>query len=217
MNQSNQSGYILQERVFKNNGTSVSYPIIISGDNKEKVDSLNDIILGDINKILSIYSADAFLPHTEGPDVFLLDTLRIRYDIMRNDNNYLSIFYTADFYSPYAAYPTQAVYTTNIDVQKARRIKLADIIDVDDNFINDFLLWKPVDINPMYIQGIRDYILGLGLETIRRGFSFSDIIGPENFLGIFSYLKPDKIGISISMPIYLGNHAEYERTYEITI
>lgn len=211
MDQNSGGGYIIEERTFQNNGIYVSYPLIVSGADSAKIGLINDIILGDVNKILSIYSADAFTPPTEGPDIFLRDTLHIRYDIMRNDAYYLSIFYTADFYSPYGAYPTQMVYTTNIDLQNEKRIILSDILKVDDNLINEFLSWEPVNINPQYLQGIRDYFQGLGLATLRRGFNSTDIIGSDNYLGIFSYLKPNRIGISISVPNYLGNHAEYER------
>lgn len=210
MNQNSGSRYVIEERIFRNNGTVASYPLIVSGDEGEKLDALNELILGDVNKILRTYSADAFVPPTGMPDVFMRDTLNLRYNIMRNDNNFLSIFYTADFFSPYGAYPTQTVYTTNIDVQNAKRIRLSDIITVDDALINEFLSWEPVNINPKYIRGIRDYIQGLGSETLKRGFSSADIIGPGNFLGIFSYLRPGRIGISISLPNYLGHHAEYE-------
>lgn len=215
MDQNSGGRYITKERIFRNNGTVVSYPFIVSGDSERKIDSLNEIILGDVNKILDIYSADAFASPAGESDFFPADTLHIRYDIMRNDAFYLSIFYTADFYSPYGAYPTQMVYTTNIDLQNERRIKLSDITPVDDGFINDILSGTPVNTDPKYIRGIQDYFLGLGRETLRRGFNSADIIGPDNVLGIFSYLKPGILGISISLPIYLGNHAEYEKNIKI--
>lgn len=210
MSKNSGSRYVIEEKIFRNNGTVASYPLIVSGDATEKLDALNEIILEDLNKILRTYSADAFKPPAGMPDVFMGDTLNLSYDVLRNDSNYLSIFYTADFFSPYAAYPTQTVYTTNIDVQNAKRIKLSDLTSVDDALITEFLSWEPVNINPGYIRGIRDYIRGLGTETLRRGFSSADIIGPGNFLGIFSYLKPGRLGLSISLPNYLGNHAEYE-------
>ncbi|HPU63009.1 MAG TPA: hypothetical protein PK304_02535 [Mobilitalea sp.] len=210
MNRSNGIKYSLQERIFRNNGTLASYPFVVSGGSKEERDALNEIIMGDINKIISLYSANTFLPPAKDTDLYLRDTLNIGYVIMRNDDYYLSIFYTADFFSPYGAYPTQMVYTTNIDLQSIKRIKLTDLITVDDSFINEVLSGNPVNVNPDYIQGIKDYFQGLGSDVIKRGFAFADIIGPGNFLGIFSYLKPDVIGISIALPNYLGSHAEYE-------
>ncbi|CRZ34627.1 hypothetical protein DFR55_101393 [Herbinix hemicellulosilytica] len=210
MNRSGAIKYDLQERIFQNNGTYASYPFVISGGSKEERDALNKVILGDINKILSLYSADAFLPPAKDTDLFLRDTLHIGYVIMRNDETYLSIFYTADFFSPYGAYPTQMIYTTNIDLKNIKRLKLQDLITVDVNFIDKVLSGNPVNVNPDYIRGIKDYFQGLGMDVINRGFAFADIIGPGNFLGIFSYIKPDVIGISISVPNYLGNHVEYE-------
>lgn len=214
MNRDSESRYMLTERIFQNNGTYVSYPVIISGDSEENLNVLNEIIIGDVNKILSLYDVYKALPPAGGKDLFLGNTLNMGYEIKRNDEDYLSIFYTADFFSPYGAYPTQSVYTTNIDLQNLKRLKLADITAVNDTLLNEFLSWQPVGVNPQYIQGIRDYIEGLGAGTLKAGFASADIIGPENILGIFSYLKPDRIGISISLPIYLGNHAEFEKEYE---
>jgi len=212
MSQNSGNGLLIEERIFRNNGTFISYPIVVAGDSKEKTDIINQIILGDINRILDLYSADAFEPPKSGPDIFPGDTLHIGYKIMRNDAYYLSIFYTADFFSPYGAYPTQTVYTTNIDLLNEKRLRLADLIRADDSLTDEFLSWEPVNISPQDIQGIRDYIRGLGTEIVKRGFASADIIGPDNILGIFSYIKPDRLGISISLPIYLGNHAEYEKT-----
>lgn len=215
MDQNKSDLIMIEERTYQNNGTYVSYPLIVSGKDRDIIDLLNNIILMDINKILSIYSADAFTGPTEGPDIYLQDRLNIRYDIMRNDPRFLSILYTADFYSPYAAHPTQLTYTTNIDLQNYKRLKLSDFIQVNDFFIDEFIYWEPAanDMNdPQLIQGIRNYIRGLGREVLIRGFNTADIIGSDNLLGIFSYLKPSKIGISISVPNYLGDHAEFERS-----
>lgn len=214
----NGDGYEVKENTFQRNGIYVAYPIIVSETDSEKVDVWNNIILQDIGGILKIYSDYTFISPPEGKNLYLPDTLRITYVIKRNDSRYLSIFYIADFYSPYAAYPTQMIYTTNIDKKNDRRMKLSDFIANVGSLADDINSWdivtKDSEIKE-FPQAVRDYIKGLGKEILRMGFESADIIGPDNYLGIYSYLTPDKLGISISLPNYLGDHAEFERAIPI--
>jgi len=212
MNQ--RSGLVLTEKTYQDNGVYVSYPQAVSDTGKSRTDLINGIILADINRFLNLYSKDVIAPPAAGSGLFLRDTLHIGYEIMRNDDRILSIFYTADFYSPYAPHPTQLIFSTNIDLINNRRLKLSDILQVDDVLPDEFLFWEPVG-NGQYINEIRDYIRGLGKEVLRSGFGSADIIGSMNRLGIFSYLKPNRIGISISVPNYLGDHAEFEKNLQL--
>lgn len=206
--------YRIEERIYKGMGIYASYPIFVSIEGKERQDILNNIILEDINKILSLYSGYAFTQPAKEEDLYKSDILYINYEIMRKDEHYLSILYKADFFSPYAAHPTQLIYTTNIDLKNNRRIQLSDIIEVNRYLIENFTLWRLVTKEGdkgEYLQAINDYISGLGKEILWMGFKKADIIGPDNYLEIFSYLRPDTIGISISVPNYLGDHVEFER------
>ncbi len=210
----NSGGYEIQDKIFQKNGTYVSYPVLISETDSEKINAWNNIILQDIGRILNIYSAYTFAPPPEGEDLYLPDTLHVTYEIKRNDIRYLSIVYTADFYSPYAAYPTQIIYTTNIDKTNDRRLRLSDVIPDRRSLANELTSWDIVseyDDHKEYSGAVRDYISGLGKEIIYMGLESADFIGPDNYLGIYSYLTPDKLGISISVPHYLGDHVEYER------
>lgn len=211
MEQINGDGKVIKKKIYQNNSTYLAYPFIVSGTDKEKLKLWNNIILEDVNNILKIYTAYVF-------DIFQPNTLRIGYKIKRKDEHYLSIFYRADFYSPYAAYPTQLVYTTNISLDNSRRLRLSDIIEVDSSLVDDILSWDIVikdsdhKDNMEYLQLVRDYIGGLGKEVLHMGFESADIIGSDNYLGIYSYLTYDNIGISISVPNYLGDHVEFEQS-----
>lgn len=206
-------GYNIKKKTFQGNGTYVTYPIIIFEANEEKQDIWNKIIFEDIGKVLKIYSAYAYAPHTDGADILQMDTLHITYDIKRFDNRYLSIFYTADFHSPYAAYPTQLIYTTNIDLQYDRRLRLSDFIKNNEHLVSNIVSWEIVtkdNDSKEYRRAVNDYIEGLGKDILLMGLEAADIIGPDNYLGIFSYLTPDNLGVSISVPNYLGDHVEFE-------
>lgn len=213
----NGDGYTIKENIYQNNSTYVSYPLIVAGVDGHRQELWNNIILEDINKILKIYSDYAFVAPPEGEVISQQNTLKITYDIKRMDEHYLSILYRADFFSPYAAHPTELIYTTNIDIQNSRRISLGDIILLEKDGGADFASWDLVikdnetkDANE-YQKAVRDYIDGLGKEILKMGFASADIIGPDNYLGIYSYLTTDKVGISISVPNYLGDHVEFEQ------
>lgn len=204
----------LSTRTYQHNGEYVTYPLVVSGADAWRMNLWNSIIIEDINKIIRMYPSNSFPQPIEGPDIFKNSTLHIIYYIKRNDDKYLSILYTADFFNPYAPYPTQSVYTTNIDLVNDRRMYLPDIIDTDTLLSMDITSWELVTQGmggEEYLKAIKDYILGLGKETLNRGFLAADIIGRENFLGIFSYITPTRIGISISVPNYVGDHAEFEK------
>ena len=204
----------LSPRIYRNKGAFVSYPFVVTGTDATQVNMWNRIIIEDIDKILGLYSFDSLPQTKEEPDLFMQSTLYIRYYIKRNDDRFLSIFYTADFYNPYAAYPTQAVFTTNIDLVNNRRLYLLEIIGKDIDLSRDITSWELIthDMSGQeYSKIVKDYILGLGEEARRRGFLTADIIGPGNYLGIFSYITPSRIGISISVPNYIGDHAEFEK------
>lgn len=207
-------GYEIKENVIQSNRTNVAYPIIVSETKNEKIDTWNKIILQDIGRILNIYSAYIVSSPKETANLYLPDTLHITYDIKRNDNKYLSILYTTNFYSPYAAYPTQMIYTTNIDKVSDRRLKLPDIITIDRSLAGDITSWVMVTQNNEnidYHKAVMDYFNGLGKEVLYMGLKSADIIGPDNYLGIYSYLTSDRLGVSISVPHYLGDHVEFER------
>lgn len=204
----------LRSERYQNNGKYVTYPLVVSGAEAKKLELWNQIIIGDINKIMSLYSINSLPLPKEGFDIILPSTLYINYYIKRNDDRFLSILYTADFYNPYAVYPTQSVFTTNIDLVNDRRLYLPDIIGDYDNLSMDITYWELVTQGmggQEYSKIVKNYIIGLGEKTRRRGFLLADIIGQENFLGIFSYITTNRIGISISVPNYIGDHAEFER------
>lgn len=216
MKQIDGEGYTIKEKVYQNNSTYVAYPLIVSGADSKKQELWNSIILEDVNKILKIYSAYGLTPPSNEEDIFQSDTLRITYNIKRKDERYLSIFYTANFFSPYAAYPTELVYTTNIDMVHGRRMRLSDIMAEDSSLADNIISWDIVmEANDReiegYTQAVHDYVSGLGRKILLMGFSSADIIGPDNYLGIYSYLTPDRIGISMSVPNYLGDHVEFEK------
>lgn len=201
---------------YNKDGIEAEYPRLISGGTQEERDRINNLIYADFNKILQIYSFNPFPELTPSPAVSVPTILNIRYVIKQNSDELISILYSAAFNSPYSAHPTDLVYTTNIDKKNQTRLKLPDIIKINEAFVRDFRTWDfivPEGSNEELNKAIRDYFTGMTDEDYLMGFQNADIIGSGNLWGIYSYLTPDRLGISISVPNYIGDHIEFEREY----
>lgn len=209
--------YLFDEVHYKKDGVDALYPLFVAGASQEEMKSWNKIIDQDIRKILDIYSFNP-LPGTkrkasaEQPTI-----LNITYEVKAADAAKFSVLYKAAYSSKYAAHPTELVYTTNIDLKKSTRLKLSDIIILDEAFVRDFRKWDFTTYeqgNEELNQAIRDYMDGLKDSELLAGFRTADIIGAENYMCMYSYLTPGKLGISVSVANYLGDHVEFEREYE---
>jgi len=194
-------------------GVMASYPFIDSGEKNS--DKINELILKDFNSILEIYQIDPFL-FAPAPEQEIPIILNVSYIIKLNNPIYTSIYYIAAYNNPFAAHPTQLVYTTNIDKAKGVRIVLGEIIKLDMNFVNNFRSWKlqkeeqyPEDVK----QAIIEYVSGISNEDLLAGMKTADIIGSGNLLGIYSFLTENSLGISIAVPNYLGDHVEFTMDY----
>lgn len=205
----------LTELWYQVDGIEAVYPQFIPEHN-EKTVRWNRIIKADFDKILDIYSFRPIPEPSPSPGTKAPTILKITYEIKQNNDRYTSIFYTAAFMSPYSAHPTQLVYTTNLDKDKDLRLKLSDIVTLSNDFVASFRTWELVtDANSRQevMQGIHDYIAGISDEDLLMGMQSADQIGSANLYDIYSYFTPDKLGISIGVPNFLGDHAEYEQEY----
>lgn len=204
----------IQNVVYQKDGIDASYPEILSGGTAAMRKEWNQIIREDFDKIIQIYSFQPF-PKPTPPSTGVAPTfLTVSYKIKGNTEAWLSLFYLADFNSAYSAHPSNLIYTTNIDKRNSRRIRLSDIIDVNEAFVKEFRTWKIKDSseNTNEIQeAIYDYISHISDEELLAGFRAADHIGSDNPWGIYSYLTNDSLGISIEVPNYAGDHAEFEQ------
>jgi hypothetical protein len=211
-----QGGGEISSEQYKKDGIEGKYPKLISGGSEEKLKELNQIIESDFNKILSIYSFRPFPQLTPEPTNAMPTLLNIDYSMKLNNDRFVSILYKAAYNSRYSAHPTELVYTTNINKENNKRLKLTDIIQVNGDFVKEFRTWDFIPEEPEnkeYNQAIRDYVGSLSDEDLLMGFQSADLIGSGNLWGIYSYLTPDRLGISLGVPNYIGDHVEFEKDY----
>lgn len=205
----------LTEHRYQSDGIEAVYPQF-SPEHNEQIAGWNKIIKVDFDKILNIYSFRPIPEPSPSPGTNTPTILKIIYEIKQNDDRYTGIFYKATFMSPYSAHPTQLVYTTNLDKDKEMRLGLSEIVTLSTDFVTGFRSWELVtDENSRQevVQGIHDYIAGINDEDLLMGMQAADRIGSGNLYDIYSYFTPDKLGISIGVPNYLGDHAEFEQAY----
>lgn len=206
---------LLEEIHYQKDGIDARYPKFVTGADKEKLELWNKIIEEDIQKILDIYSFDPFPDRLPEPTVFV-PILNISYEVKSYEGRFFSVMYRAAYSSPYSAHPSEMIYTTNLDYDLGRRITLAELIRLDEAFVRDFRKWDFVTIeegNKELNQAIKDYLDNIEDQMLLRGFQLADQIGSSNFEGIYSYLTPNRLGISLSVPHYAGDHVELEKDY----
>jgi hypothetical protein len=214
VNASKDEGGLIETVEYREDGITASYPKVLSGGSEESVNRWNQIIKQDFDKILQIYSFQPFPGPTPLPTGTVPRILNISYELMENSSDLLSILYRADFNSSYSAHPSNLVYTTNIDKRKDQRLRLGDVVRLDNAFVREFRTWKissAAEDTKEIDQAIYDYIGNITDEELLQGFRLADVIGSGNPWGIFSYQRDGVLGISIGVPNYAGDHAEFEK------
>lgn len=205
------------ERVsYEKNGIRATYPRILAGGTKEQVRGWNNIISSDFNKILQIYSFNPIPGPTPAPSAEIPSMLEISFEMKLLNDHLISIFYVAYFNAEYAAHPTELVYTTNINKDSGNRIRLGDVVDINQRFVENFRNWTLVthkEESVEWHQAVKDYMNSISDEDLLKGFEAADLFGSQNLWGINSYFTPDKLGISMGVPNYIGDHVEFEESY----
>lgn len=198
---SNEKIYKITKQSYIDKNIKINYPQInnFSDVNKQKL--INELLKNDILRILNNYKDDKKV------------TLTIDYNIKLKNSELLSIEYTGQ--ESIEGYPrvNNLYYTTNIDINDVSKIRLKDIVNIDENFIKKFMSEKFTALTPEHSP-----IKGLNTSEVWiKFFIKSDLIetiGTENQSNTYSYLTEDTLGISVDAPHNAGDHAEFEINYQ---
>ncbi len=198
---------------YQAKGIEGSYPQIVAGGTKKAMENWNLLIKTDFDKILQIYSFHPFAGPTPPSTDIEQTLLNIVYEIKSNNKEVFSVLYRADFNSSFVAHPSNLVYTTNLDKNRNKRLRLADIVILSEAFVKDFRTWEPIAYdqeNKEMRKAAMDYIGNITDQDLLKGFRSSDRIGSGNPWGIYSYLTNNSLGISIEVPHYAGDQIQFE-------
>jgi len=180
----------------------ISYPRITNLQDTGKQKGINEIIKKEALKGLNYYLGD-----TKGL------TLNIQYHITWMGPNLLSIQYQGLGYTKGAAHPNQLFYTTNLDIQKARKIRLKDVIRIDRNLVKRLKDKKFKPLTPELADMFEDIPSDDLIKSLDNADSL-DNIGTEDQSDIFSYFTKKSLGISFGAGYAAGGHGEFEIPYK---
>lgn len=182
---------------------SIDYPGV-SGLSDEAVQKkTNDTIREEALKVLKYYEDYESDSHVE---------ISINYHIARKTPALLSIEYFGTGVIAGAPYPHNLYYTTNIDMRTGEKIRLADIVEISDSFVNKFLGGGFKAVNDFQAAALEQ----IDVWTIKDHFADADrtdSIGTPEHSCVFSYFTTDSLGISIPVAHAIGDHAEFEIRY----
>lgn len=202
-NQSANAGdavYNIADAIYTDKEIEIKYPQLTGMDDVAFQEKINNLIKHEALKILDVYA---------DPDV----TMDIEYKITTKGPRFLSIQYLGYQNTTGAAHPVNVFYTTNINLDTGSKVKLSDVVTIDQAFLEKFkkgtyVKWDPdLEIPKEYLE---DYI---NKDYLIEEFKNADSLGEENGSNTFSYFTEDALGISISVPHALGDHVEIEIKY----
>jgi len=199
---SHQSSYkIISETYDNNKGTKISYPQISDLSDVEKQKELNGLIKNEALKGADYYKdADGNV------------TIDINYKIVCKEPELLSIIYSGVGNVSGAAHPTNLFYTTNLDVTNRKNLRLNDIANINDDFVNMLINGSFKAVNSEYESEYKSQINMLTLEDLKKRLLAAD---PSDKMGSeFSYMTKDSLGLSIGVMHALGDHTEFEIKYK---
>ncbi|MDQ0483000.1 hypothetical protein [Guptibacillus hwajinpoensis] len=192
--------YDLTKEQFTENGVSINYPQITGLTDSEKQKALNDLLYNEAYKVLNFYDG------SEGLD------LEIDYLISYKSDYFLSVQYAGSGYVEGAAHPNNLFYTTNVDVENGERIRLSDVVVIDESFLSLFQSETFKVVHSDQAAFANDLKANVTIDQLRNADNL-DGIGTEVHSETFTYFTDEGIGISIGTSHAAGGHAAFEMMY----
>lgn len=187
------------------NDISIQYPVISGLSNKIKQQKINDTIKANALKVYNYY---------DYPDREHLD-LDIEYLVSLKSDCILSIQYFGLGYIKGAAHPNKLFYTTTIDIKTGNRLRLLDLVNVEEGLLDMFVNGEFKPLCPKQEESALE--LYKNYDELKKLFINADnmdYIGTDMQSDVFSYLTKDSLGISVPVAFAIGGHAEFEIEYD---
>jgi len=130
----------------------------------------------------------------------------------------LSIQYSGLGFVEGVAHPNHLFYTTNIDIAKGIKVRMKDVININEKFLDKLLNGEfivPEDTvadKSAILTTLKRWSKSELLQQFDNSDSL-DEMGTDNQSDIFIYFTKDSLGISIPVSHAEGDHAEFEIKY----
>ena len=179
----------------------MSYPQIsyLADVNKQK--AINQILKNDALRMLNSYKALG--------GGFSAD---INYNVKLNNGKILSVAYSGYCNFKNAAHPSNLFFTTNINITNGARIKLIDLVNINDAFIKKVRAAKyvgPLEQSPEVNTAVNNSRKEFTNDQLIKMFKTADTPQSESF----SYLTSDSLVVSIPMMHVIGDYGEFAVKY----
>jgi hypothetical protein len=181
---------------------NISYPVLQS-----KYADINKIIFDDVLAVLHLCDD-------------MLEDAHIECEAHVVNNRILSIQYSGLVWWNGAPHHDKLFYTTNIDILTGEKIKLSDIVSVDEllinqlEFMNEYGFIKA--LWPQQIQAVRSLISGdrYVLKILQcADMSLNDNNWNYTYSGVFTYFTDTTFGIAFPVVFAAGGIAQFEIKY----
>lgn len=187
--------YRINTQTYRDRNTKITFPQLNNFGNRSKQKTINLLIRNEALRVRHFYS--------DAKQDYNLD---IAYEIKLKNPKYLSIQYSGVGYAQGAAYPRNWFYTTNIDLNTGRRLRLKDLVKIDTGLAVKLKSNQSNALRPEQ----QNILATLSTTELMQRLRAAD---PPNWNGgaaTFSYMTEGTLGISFSVIHALGDHAEFE-------
>lgn len=189
--------YEVTRETYADRAITIHYPQISKMNDAGKQRRLNQILKSEALSVLQDYGTG---------DLEKL-TVKLDYVIGRQNSELLSVQFTGSRFMKGTPYPTALIQSVNLEMQAGRKLRLQDIVQVDDKFVQAM---KKGRIN-YAAADVTFEKLKLDNNKLLKAFGQADsAVTSENPERAFSYFTNDGMGISLSVIHALGDHVEFE-------
>ena len=188
--------YEVTRETYTDRAITIHYPQISNMNDREKQNRLNEIIKSEALSILRDYDKESLAKLT----------VKLDFVIGRQDAQLLSAQFTGSRFLKGTPYPTALFQSVNLDMKAGSKLRLRDIVQVDEKFVDFVLKGRRIAV-----EGVTNERLKLDKSKLLKVFNQADSsVSGENPERAFSYFTNDGMGISFSVIHALGDHVEYE-------
>jgi hypothetical protein len=195
--------YQFKTSIYQNGDLVIRYPQLIKMKDPTKEQQINEWLKKEAIQYVDQYE-DSHV------------TLNMGYQVTINTEDMLSILYTGDRSVKGGPYPTHLLFTTNINIKNEEKIRLSDVVSIDERFIDTFkqspyMDWQDsTSPNKEKMAAVVEYLNHFTQKELVKAFKQGDDPSMKNNpFGIYSYFTEDFLIVSIQVPHVLGDHAEF--------
>jgi len=204
----NLTEYKINSKIYDKNKVKIIYPQISSLSDQVKQKAINKLLEEEALDILKGYLQDD--PKLKNV------TLKMNYEVKLKNNKYISVAYSGYGNVKGTAHPLSLFYTTNIDVEEGKGIRLSDYADITKVLtkLKNLKTVKVVAKEEELAEAQKSALMEMNDDQLLKILKDTDfyvengkIKIPEN--GGFSYMEENNIIVSLPVSHAIGDHAEF--------